>query len=169
MAYFDLVRMEAPEKKFSTALGFKKILTTSQIEIVDGKSLGNKTYIVRNSEPGVLGRALKHNGVIGIIINDSEMLRMTIEETAESEKILFLPTYDITCLDTRTRLRNLYRTRHLLAFATRSKAKTSLITLAEEKADMLSSSQMIELAMFIGAKEESAKKMLSALGEYCDT
>gem|GEM_PF-1534979 len=156
--------MEVPEKKMGNLLGYKKILGKKELPVVDGLSSNNKC-IVRGGESGILDRALRRNNVIGIIIKDNELIRMSVEEVKETDKLLFLSVHDLTCVDTRTRLRNLYRMRGLLSFATHSKAKVSLISLAEDESCLLSSIQMIEMAKFLGANEEQAKKMINNLGE----
>lgn len=163
MAYYDLVKMEAVERKTASILGYKKIFLKNEIPIVNGPESNGKC-IVMNGEPGMLSRALRRSNVIGIIIRDNELIRQAVEEAAENGKLLVFPIRDITCTDTRTRMRNLYRMRGLMAFATHSKAKISLVTLAEDESELLSTIQMLEIAKFLGAKEDHAREMLSNLG-----
>lgn len=164
MAYFDLVNLDSVQAKTAGILGYKKIFGRKEMEVREEPSQAG-SCIVRNAEPGVLGRSLRRNNVVGIIIKDNELLRMVVEETVENEKLLILPIHEITCADTRTRQRNLYRMRGLMAFALRSRAKVALATLAEEESCFLSSSQLIEVAKFLGASEAQAKEMAGNLGE----
>ncbi|HUB92534.1 MAG TPA: hypothetical protein VL945_01090 [Candidatus Saccharimonadales bacterium] len=164
MAYYDLVNMDAPDRKTASILGFKKIFSKKELPVVDNLGYTGRC-ILASGEAGMLGRGLRRNNVTGIMINDSELIRMAVEEVVDTEKILVLPVHGITCGETRARLRNIYRMRGLMATATRSKAKIALVTMAEDESCMLSALQMVEVAKFIGATEAQAKKMVGAIGE----
>lgn len=163
LAYFDLTNMQI-DRKMVKILGFKRIFTTEEICITEGLNT-EKACIVMSGEPGILGRALHRNNVKGIIIKDNELLKMVVEEVKNAGKLLCFSTHDLTCVDTRMRLRNIHRMRNLIAFATRSKAKIALLTLADDESCLLSSLQMVEVAKFLGATEEHAKSMVSNIGD----
>jgi RNase P/RNase MRP subunit p30 len=164
MAYFDLTRAEIADRGRAAVLGYKKILSGKELPVVENLSLSSQC-VVRSGETGMLGRAVRRSNVAGIIIKDNELLRLAVEETVENEKLLFLPLHEILCSDTRSRMRNIYRMRGLMAFATRSRAKISLVTLAEGEPCILSTMQMLEIAKFLGANESNSKKMISTLGD----
>ena len=164
MAYFDLSSLDAVDRKTASLLGYKKIFTRSEIPVAD-KLDSSQPCIVRSGEAGMLSRALRRSNVLGVIIKDNELLRMIVEEAVVNEKVICLSVHDLTCVDTRSRQRNLYRMRGLMAFAMRSKARIALVTAAEVESCLLSSMQMMEIAKYLGAKEEQAKKILGSLGE----
>lgn len=161
MAYLDLVNMKAPEPKLQHLLGFKKIFSTEDIPIVPTPNTHDEKCIVKSAEQGILRSAARKNNVIGIMITDNELLRMVIEDSKDSGKTIFLPAHDFTCVDTNKRLRNLHRAKTMLRFAMRSRAKTSLVSMADDDSCLLSSMQMLELARFLSGSEEYAKTMLT--------
>lgn len=164
MAYFDLTSMEDVDRKTSSVLGYKKIFNKKEIAVVESLDHNGKC-IVKSGESGFLSRALRRNNVLGILIKDNELIRLAVEEAVTTEKLLCLSVHDITCVDTRTRMRNIYRMKGLISFAMRSKARIALVTLAQDESCLLSSNQMIEIAKFLGANESQAEKMISNLGE----
>ncbi len=164
MAYFDLVGMESADRKTASLLGYKKIFSAKEIVLTDNVNLGEPCIVISN-EPGTLGRALRKGNVEGVMIKDNELIRQAVEECREHEKLLCFSARELTAVDTRTRMRNLYRMRGLMAFALRSRARIALITLAKDESEMLSSMQMTGLAKFLGASEEQAERMISSLGE----
>ncbi len=162
MEYFDLVNAESVRLE-PGILGFRKIFCKKEIQV--RKDIPEDARcVVMGSEPGLLDRALRRRNVIGVMITDNELLRMTIEKTAENEKILFISTLGIVCADTQVRLRNIYRAKSLIASALRSKARISLVSMAEDEPSMFSSVQLLEMAKFLGATPAQASGMLSSLG-----
>ena len=161
MAYFDLVNMNAPEPKLQRLLGFKKIFSTDDIPIVSIPNAHAEKCIVKSPEQGILRSAVRKNNVIGIMITDNELLRIVIEDSKEADKTIFLSVHDFTCVDTNKQLRNLHRAKTMLRFAMRSKAKVGLVSMANDDSCLLSSMQMLELAMFLSGSEEYAKTMLA--------
>lgn len=164
MAYFDMTEMESVPQGKAAVLGYRKILPSNEIRIVT-EPLGEGKCIVESQEQGILGRALRRNNVVGVIIKDNELLRMTVEEIRTTDKMLVVPVHGITCSDTRTRMRNIYRAKGLIAFALRAKAKIALVSLAKDPSCMLSSQQMLLLAEFLGASDIQSKAMLSSMGD----
>ncbi len=163
MDYFDLINAESVRLE-PGLLGFRKIFCKKEIQV--RKDIPEEgRCVVMGSEPGLLDRALRRRNVIGIIIADNDLLRMTIEKTAENEKILFVPAIDIICADTQARLRNIYRARSLIATALRAKARLSLVSMAQDESSMLSSPQLLEMAKFLGATNVQASGMLNTLSE----
>ena len=161
---FDLTSTYKPTPEEALELGFSRIFSSEEIAVTPDLS-NAPTCIVASSDQGILDRAQKRPNVAGIIINDSELLRMTLEKLRENEKILVLPLHQITCTESRQRLRNIYRMRSLLGSAFRYDADVAVATLAESKACLLSSRQMVEICLFLGASSEQADVMVSRLGE----
>lgn len=164
MAYFDLSSSEITDRRVTASLGYKKIFSSKELPVLENLD-SNERCIVRSGEIGMLRRAIRRNNVAGIMIKDNELLRIAVEEAAENEKTLFISLHDILCSDTKSRLRNIYRARGLMAFAMRSKASISLVSLADSEAGLISTMQMLGMAKFLGASEENAKRIVSRLGE----
>lgn len=161
---FDLTSTYKPSPEEALELGFGRIFSNDEIRVTPDIS-DVPTCIVANSDQGLLDRAIRRPNVAGIVINDSELLRMTLEKLKENEKALVLPLHQITCAETRQRLRNIYRMRSLLGSAFRYGADVAVATLAENKTCLLSSQQMVEVCMFLGANSKQADSMVSRLGE----
>ncbi len=165
MEYSDIAAMEAVPESTAKVLGYRKIFGRREIEVNEVPSQ-HSACVVRSSEPGVLGMALRRSNVIGVMIKDNELIRRTVEEAAEAEKALFLSAHELTCVETRERLRNLYRMRSLLSFAMRTGAEVRLVSLAQEDSCLLSAMQLVELARFLGAGEAHAKEMVRWMGGF---
>ncbi len=170
MEYTDLVLMQQVSPELAKRLGYRRILTQSDIVVTNtlGKA-GAKRCLFTGSEKGRLDHAIREGSVIGILLEDNIEAKSVIEHAASEEKPLFLAATHLTSSDTRERLRNIYRMRRLFAFARHARARLGLITLAADASELLSSMQMLEIAMMLGAEEPYAKAMLEVLGGKNDT
>ncbi len=150
MRGFDVTEMDSVDEKLAAALGYKKMYSKKELQITGSIDCNERCIFIGN-EPGVLGKALRKNNVEGIIISDNELIRQTVEECREHEKILFISTAGLILQEQRQRLRNIYRTRFLMGFAMRERTKIALISAAKSEAELLSAGQMVALAKFLGA------------------
>ncbi len=166
MNYFDLVEMKSVDRALTSRLGYKKILNlgTDVIVASDLKFDRNKKVIVKSSDKGVLSRALTERRVIGIIIEDNELVKKILDEAKEDSKIVFLVASELTSENRERRLRVWYRARNLFKFAKNIGTKISLVTLAKDKNYLLSANQMMEISKFVGADLAYSKEMLGFLG-----
>ncbi len=168
MERFDVTGMDSVDPRLAALLGYRKMYSKKELPMTGNLDYNERCIFVGN-EQGTLGRALRKNNVEGIMISDNELIRQTIEECKDHEKILFISTAGLILQDQRQRLRNIYRTRFLMGFAMRSRARIALISAADDESGMLSVEQMILTARFLGADEKRAAAMVSSIGWFFDT
>lgn len=171
MKYFDLVLMERMDEGLAERLGYGRIFIPSEIEVMYSvsKKNGDGKYIVRSQKEGTLDRAIRDCNALGIIIDDSLLVRHVIRDLKRNDKALFLVASELTRVEKSDMLRNIYRMRNLLSFAMHADVDIALITLAKGPEELLSSRQMLEIAKFLGADRERAKGMLALIGDIYDS
>jgi RNase P/RNase MRP subunit p30 len=170
MQFFDLVALNdgTDLEELAKRLRYKKIFNVGKdlglISDIKKLSTGMRSVVKSNDEE-VLIKAIRNNDVIGVIADDKISMKL-IDELHKRECLLLIPTSTLVCSDQETRVRNLHRAKVMLRNALIGRVRVALVTLAEERACMLSSSQMLEIAGLLGATEKIAKEMLSAIGNF---
>lgn len=166
MQYFDIVRTNDFDDRLAHRLGYKKIYKVGQeIELSNTLNISRKKpAIIMSSNPGVLLKALRESKVIGVILGENEPIGKVIMVAKELEKPLIIPLDGMKTAHS-SRQKSIYRIRKLLAVLSKARADAVFITLAKDKHSMISAGQLIQLARFLGAKEERSKEMASKIGE----
>jgi|SRR5271157_1613335 len=169
MQFYDIVALkeEIDLEGLAGRFGYRKIfLAGKDVEIVgDTMRLNDEgSFIVRSGDNETLSKAVRSNGVVGVIVDDSKVSGKFIEELRTHEKILFVPAAPLVCPGQNSRMRNLHWAKGIVRTALMGKARIALVTLAEEKECLLSSRQLLEIAKLLGATDKIADGMLSSLG-----
>jgi RNase P/RNase MRP subunit p30 len=171
MQYFDMVALKdtAGLEALGRRLGYRKIFLVGRDFALAGrlKDLNpNRKALVRGKDEEVLLKAIKESSVVGVVFEDSRPSGKFLDSLNNYEKLLVIPVAPLMCPDQESRLRSLHKTRELLRSAMMSRAEVALATLAEDKACMASSAQMLEIARLIGAGDAAAKEMLGKAGRF---
>lgn len=165
--YYDLVYQDSIPVNLAERLGYRKIFTTKEINILDSVPHSSPArFILASKNPSELMKALKSSEIAGLIIPDNEIVRKVFEAARESSVPFFITASDLT-VPGRYRPRNIARARMFLSQARCYGADVGIITLSKSKEYVMSSMQLISLSMVIGADEAYARKMVSLL-EACD-
>ena len=171
MAYFDIVNGAADENEatnFAKLFGYKKIFTLGkEVFILDCKDVNpsDKKVIIRNNaNTGMLVKCLRMQNVIGIL-TDSAPSGNVLESIKQNNKIIILNSSELTCVDKRQRISNLFRFKRIVSSGMHKKTEIAIATFANDKEQMLSSMQLVEIAKFIGADGDTARKMVSKFGD----
>ncbi len=152
---FDIVDMDSVNIRLAEVIGYKKVYARNEIIVTEDQAYEGKCIFL-GREHGALGKALRRNNVEGIMIFDNELIRQTLEECRDNEKILFVDISNLTVQEQKLRLRNIHRARFLIRSALRSRTKIALVSLAKDEAGMLSAMQMLAFAKFLGINEKDA-------------
>ena len=168
MPYFDLVTAGEVEH-LAALLGYKKaFLVGRDVLLTNAKTALNNSkerFIVSGGTMGMLLHAMGKANVIGILVAGNETNKKLLVNMAENCKLLIFNTSNLTCVDQKTRLRNLGAYRYLLKLAVHMKVPIAIATFAADKTCAVSPAQLIGVARFIGADLDNAKGMISVLGE----
>jgi hypothetical protein len=168
MRFFDVIRTKEADPALAKRLGFSKVFIAGEdIDVLDNlKFNGKRKAIVRSKNVGILMRALKENGVIGVMVDDNLLIGKVIAAAKESDKPIVLSTEGLNSRNYPERLRAVYRLRKVYKILAKTKNDVILITLAADRQSLLSTSQMIEISKFIGADDAKSRRMISELGSY---
>ncbi len=175
MEYFDIIDYSGHEEdpeRLAGLLGYRKIFELGKdallVDAKDADSLarsGKKLIIRDSSEKGLLIHALKNSAVIGILANSN--LDADVMETVKSlRKLIILSASALTSTNKHTRIANLGKMRRVVRDCMHKKLKLAISSFAGQKEYMLSSLQLVEIAKFAGADEETARSMSGALGDF---
>ncbi|MGC8699666.1 MAG: hypothetical protein ACP5RK_01555 [Candidatus Micrarchaeia archaeon] len=150
-AYYDIAYFDC--KELGMLLGYKKVL-----------AIGKDISFNEKGEHIIIADTMwknfpNKNDVVGVVA--SKVDKAFFQKLREEEKILII---DVSPLN-KDFVKESKRLRGVLKNALHFKLKTALATFAKEKTYFLSSAQMLEIAKFLGASEEQAKDLLSAIGE----
>ena len=133
MKYYDIALFSV-DKGLQKRLGYESIYTVGkEIFIQDHKGQRKYPTIIRSADQTALIKSLKDSAVIGVIIDDDKVSKKVIEKVAQSAKTLFLPLTPLIWEDVNLRQKRFSRLRQVLGAAHKFKAKTTLITLSENK------------------------------------
>lgn len=158
MRYCDLVHTDVDDALVKR-LGFSKFLKEGKEVSVTSTHTQSGKCIVKNAKENILGKAVHHNSVIGIMPTDNKLSKKLIEDAAQNNKTIFLLVTDVTTTEHRARTANIFKMRKIVASAKKAEAKIAMITCANSNDDMLSSMQMLQIAELIGLGD--AKTALS--------
>jgi RNase P/RNase MRP subunit p30 len=170
MHFFDIVATEdASVQELAGRLGYEHLFYVGrEVEIVESLKQqgwgGKKKIIVRSDSFEVITKCLKQNEVIGMLPAAGPVSKKTLEILKKEDKLLFIPFSDIVRFEDARRMQSLIKLRNLVRSALMSKARICIVSMAEDREDMMSQMQMIEVANFLGIEQRKAKEALCALG-----
>ena len=167
MRYYDVVAMARVDGGVAARLGYKRILTSEDIRVVE-RHAGSSRYIIRSSEPGLIFKALGEDLCMGVIFKGNAPVKKLLEKAASSGKPIIIPASEITCATGSAFMRATYGLRSVLSYCVKAGAPVAMASLAASESALLSSMQMLELARFVGASPDRAKEMLGRIGEVYD-
>jgi RNase P/RNase MRP subunit p30 len=171
MRYFDIVDIkEGVDSALVKRLGFAKILILGKdVTIQDKLGQQGRKYIICSKDQGILMKATRDQSVIGISFQDHEIVNKVIAAAKEAEKPIVVNISGIFSKSKGERYRNIGRIRGLLKAVSKAKADPAIISAAPDPDYLTSSLQMVEVAKFLGLKEEGARHAISRIGEYFDS
>ena len=153
-------------KDFAERLGFKRVLVLGkdiQVRDLDKSKDTNATgLIVIGSNKQRLEGAVK-SGALAIEITDYRIDRKLMQTMREREVKLLISFRALKKLEGNGRQRALYMMSKLLRTAVKMRIGVRFASMADAKAHMFSSMQLIELAKLIGADESAARAGISKL------
>ncbi len=156
---------EGVDQKLARRLGYKRVLIVGKdVALLNAGNDTKKTVIYAKNMDAV-ARHVKSRDVVGFIFDDSSIIRKALEEIHENGKLVVLPLSQIMQHDQRARLRGIGRMRRLLKTALRYRAQVAVVSLAQNKDQMLSRMQLSALASYLGANDEQSKAMLQKIGD----
>lgn len=167
MQYFDIVRNDVVDQEMAKRLGYKRILAIGKdLDLL--QNLGGtpkREAVVISKDPGTLIRATRENRIVGIMFEGNEIVAKAMMAAKDNEKTVILSIEGLNGGGTGLRLSTIYKLRKMLAELTKARVKVAIVTMADRKEMLLSSAQMVQVAKFLGANDQQARQMVSALGE----
>ncbi len=163
MKSYDIVRMEGISAVFSNKLGYKKIIGSSEIKVSDAPINNSKDrYILISGDENSLRKAMKDNMCIGVSIKDNTLMKKSLEQLHDSEKLLFINGSLITSSRKNELPKVVYKARNLIRNAVIYKTNTSFVSLANDYAHIMSAMQLKAVAMFICEDERLTNRLLAS-------
>ena len=163
MKGYDIVRMDNVSAVFSNKLGYKKIINSSEIKISEIPLNNSKDrYILISGDENSLRKAMKDNMCIGVSIKDNILMKKSLEQLHDSEKLLFINGSLITSSRKNELPKVIYKTRNLIRNAVIYKTTTAFVSLANDYAHVMSAMQLKAVAMFICEDEKLTDKLLTS-------
>jgi RNase P/RNase MRP subunit p30 len=165
MKFFDLVATGGGSVQgFADRLGYCRIFSVgTDVEIVeDLKAKGPGKKIVRSDDVEVIAKSLRQNDVLGMLPAKGPVSKKTLEIVKKEDKLLFVPLSEAISQEHSSQA--LVRMRSLIRSAMMSKVRVCVVSLASDRASIMSSMQMLEVSAFLGIDDKKTKEALCALG-----
>lgn len=163
MKGYDIVRIDNVSAIFSSKLGYKKIIGSCEIKVSETLLNNPKDkYILISSDENSLRKAMKDNMCIGVSIKDNTLMKKSLEQLHDSEKLLFINGSLITNSRKNDLPKVVYKARNLIRNAVIYKTNTAFVSLANDYAHIMSAMQLKAVAMFICENEKLTDKLLAS-------
>ncbi len=166
MKGYDIACIDNITRELSLRLGYKKILSKTEIVVVEKPLFNSKIrYILLSEDDNLIRKALRDKMCAGISFKENSVIKKSLEQLHEAEKPLFINGTILISAKKSELPRILHKTRNLLKNAIIHKTIVVIASFAKDNAHLLSSSQLNELALFIYDDEKIAKKMVLSLSD----
>lgn len=166
MQYIDIVNFSGPiDKELQKRLGFSKILTSGDVDVIDAPNKQTKKqFLINSTVPNVVYNLMKANNAIGLLIDGNGVDAKMLAKVSDAGKLLVFNAYYLT-ISERDRIGKIHKMRKNFRNAAKLKAKMAIVTLAPNEDYLMSSIQLLEVANLITLNDAAAKKMVSTIGE----
>ncbi len=166
MRFFDLVVMQNVPEPLCKRLGYSKIFSAGKdVGILENAAQDRSKVVIRSDNLEAIVKGLRQNNVIGLLPKNVTVSRKAIEVVKESEKIVLLPLCEVTKGEDALRAAQLAKMRKLVRSVLIAKAPFALVSLADNRENLISSLQMTEVAGFLGIPRERAKSAMGIIGD----
>ncbi len=175
MRYFDVADMkERVDPALASRLGFKRIFSLgTDVSIlprpVQQDSSHQPNQIVCSKDTGILIKALRSACVIGIVLEDNEIIGKAIAAAKEAEKPIVVNLRSVFSANPYERYRAIGRIRGVVRASAAMRAPTALISGASSVHYLLSAAQMREVAAFLGQEGKEADRSIAIIGDSLDS
>ena len=134
----------------SKRLGYSRILSKGKdFSLSESHHGAEMPSIICSSDHGTIMSALRSPDVTGIIFKHNALDKKAVEKAAESSKTIFIPIFQLTCAGISERRSIARDMRKLIYYAHKARARVRLISLAESGEQLLSVSQMRQIAALL--------------------
>ena len=171
MRLFDVVDMaEGVGSALASRLGFSMVYAMGRdIYVTQQPMQQGKNQIVCSKDTILLMKAIRNQDVIGISFEDNEIIAKVLAAAREAEKPIVINISCIFAPSASERYRNIGRIRGLVRAAMMARCNITFISGAKSADYLLSTNQLMEIAMFLGMPEDKAKRALAIMGDYVDS
>jgi len=168
MYYFDFVMADLSQySRLTSKLGFRKIFSPNEVSVVKSIRAAQPSgrSILISSDNRELSKSPRAGSIVGVIFEDMAVRKMLMSELRDSGKFLVFAAWQIVSEDSTEAVARIRKARELARNALHIGVPLAIASLAPSIDDVYSSMQLIEMAMLIGAGEETSRRMLNAMGE----
>lgn len=169
MLSFDLVNFhDAGVDALAPRLGYKKIFKSGVDVEISARGVGDwakRSKLITNGGQETDAKALKQNGVIGVLPQGMTVTRKVLDIAKDEEKPIIIPMGAVTNTQAGARIQELSKMRKLVRSVLMADAPFALVSLADGKELMMSSLQMLEMAGFLSIDMARAKTAMGRMGE----
>ena len=149
MNYFDMAMFDVDEN-LQKRLGYSRIYSSGKDFIIqETPKHSSARIIIRTRDQNNLIRFMKDGAVCGIIFENFELSKKTIEQAALSRKTIFIPISPLLWHSVWDRQREMQKIKKIVIAAHKLKAKVAIATFAENKESLLSREQLSEISKMI--------------------
>ncbi len=166
MNIYDLICMEGIQPELKDRLGFSEVLSNQDVVVSEKIGASNKKYVFLSSNENDIKKALRDDLCIGISFKDNFVIKKSLEQISNNEKLVFVSASVLTLAKKNELPKVLHKARSVVKYAHIFKADIAVVTLADEPWKLLSAAQLYRVAQFIYDDEKIAKKAVSSLERF---
>lgn len=166
MNVYDLICIESMPNELKSRLNFSGVLTSQEVILSEKIPNTNKKYVFLSNNENDIKKALRDELCIGISFKDNFVIKKTLEQISDHEKLVFVSASTLTLAKKNELPKILHKVRSVLKYSHIFNADIAVVTFANEPWKLLSAAQLYRVAQFIYDDERIAKKTVSSLERF---